>query len=281
MTNILNIARQVSIIAIIAIGATLVIITGGIDLSVGSAVAVVGVVVAMFVQAGVNVWISFLLGLLAGAIIGFINGIIITRLGITPVITTLAMMMILRGLTYVLSGARPLYNLPKVFKVIGAGYFGPIPIPIVIVVVLYILFHFILTRTKFGRYVRAIGGNEQASIQTGINVKRVKLYVYIIAGLLCGLGAIILASRLGSAQPTAGVYMEFSVISAVLLGGTSMSGGEGTMIGSIIGALIIGVISNALNLLNVSAFYHQIVKGLVILIAVLIDRIRLSRAGGI
>jgi len=277
VNNLLNVIRQVSIIAIIAIGATFVIITGGIDLSVGSIVAVIGVVVAMSVQAGINVWISFLIGILGGVLIGLINGLIITRLKISPVITTLAMMMILRGLTYVLSGARPLYNLPEQFKFLGAGYLGPLPIPIIIMTVLYICFHILLTRTRLGRYIRAVGGNELASEHTGINVKNVKMIVYIMAAVLASLGGIILASRLGSAQPTAGVYLEFSVISAALLGGTSLSGGEGTMLGTLIGALIIGVISNGLNLLNVDAFYHQIVKGLVILIAVLIDRFRVKR----
>lgn len=279
VNNLLNVIRQVSIIAIIAIGATLVIITGGIDLSVGSIVAVIGVVVALSVQLGINVWASFLIGILAGVVIGVVNGLIITRLKISPVITTLAMMMILRGLTYVLSGARPLYNLPEHFQFLGAGYLGPIPIPIIIVAVLYVCFHILLTRTRLGRYIRAVGGNELASEHTGINVRNVKLIVYIIAAVLASIGGIILASRLGSAQPTAGVYLEFSVISAALLGGTSLAGGEGTMLGTLIGALIIGVIANGLNLLNVDAFYHQIVKGLVILIAVLIDRFRVRRIG--
>ncbi len=279
VNNLLNVIRQVSIIAIIAIGATFVIITGGIDLSVGSIVAVIGVVVAISVQAGINVWISFLIGILGGVVIGIINGLIITRLKVSPVITTLAMMMILRGLTYVLSGARPLYDLPEQFQILGAGYLGPIPIPIVIMIVLYICFHILLTRTRLGRYIRAVGGNELASEHTGINIKNVKLIVYIMAAVLASVGGIILASRLGSAQPTAGVYLEFSVISAALLGGTSLAGGEGTMLGTLIGALIIGLIANGLNLLNVDAFYHQIVKGLVILIAVLIDRFRVRRIG--
>ena len=277
--NLLNIFRQISIIAIIAVGGTFVIVSRGLDLSVGSLVALTGVIIAILIKANVNIVVALIIGLIAATFVGFINGLIISKIGISPIITTLAMLMILRGVSLVISGGRSIYDLPNAFGYIGKGYWGPIPIPVVIVFLIYILFHFLLTRTVFGRYIKAIGGNEQAANTAGINYQKIRLIVYTLAGFLTGLSGIILASRLQSGQPAAGEGLEISVIAAVLLGGASLQGGAASLLGTALGALIIGIIQNGLNLLNVSPFYQSIVKGAVILIAVLIDRVRAVKAG--
>ena len=277
ISNFFIIARQVSIIAVVAIGGTFAIISKGLDLSVGSMVALLGVIMASLIQNGFPVFTALFIGLVVAGILGTIHGIIITRLNISPFLTTLAGMLIYRGFAIVLTGGRSIFNLPDSVKYIGSSYWGPIPIPVVIVLFLYIVFYLILTRSKYGRYIRAIGCNETAAYQTGINVKSIVTMTYIIAGLLTGVGAIILFSRLGVGQPNAGLGLEFQVIPAIILGGTSLAGGEGTLIGTLIGALIIGVISNGLNLLRVPSFFHDIATGAIILIAVLIDSIRVRK----
>ncbi|WP_175578103.1 ABC transporter permease subunit [Indiicoccus explosivorum] len=275
LTNILNVLRQVSINALIAFGMTFVILTGGIDLSVGSILALTGAVTASLLASGMDPVLAMLIGLLVGTVLGAINGIIIAKGNIAPFIATLATMTIYRGLTLVYTEGRPISGLAGdslVFEMIGKGYFFFIPVPVITMLVSFLILFFILRKTTFGRRVYAVGGNEEASILAGINADRIKIYVYSLTGLLTGLAALIQTSRLNSAQPTAGEMFELDAIAAVVLGGTSLTGGRGWIIGTLIGALIIGVLNNGLNLIGVSSFFQQVVKGAVILLAVLLDR---------
>lgn len=272
--NILNVMRQVSINALIAFGMTFVILTGGIDLSVGSILALSSAITASLLAGGMDPILAILIGLLAGAIMGAINGFIITKGKVAPFIATLATMTIFRGLTLVYSDGRPITGLSDsaLFEMMGKGYVSWIPVPVIYMMAAYFILYFILKKTTFGRRVYAIGGNEEATILSGIRVDRVKVWIYSITGLLSALAGIILASRLNSSQPTAGASYELDAIAAVVLGGTSLSGGRGWIFGTLIGALIIGVLNNGLNIMNVSSFYQQVVKGGVILLAVLLDR---------
>lgn len=274
LNNIFNVLRQVSINALIAFGMTFVILTGGIDLSVGSILALASALTAGLLAGGMDPLLAILIGLLAGAAMGALNGLIITKGKVAPFIATLATMTIFRGLTLVYTDGRPITGLSNstLFELLGKGYLGWIPVPVIWMLAVYFILYFILKKTVFGRRVYAIGGNEEAAILSGIRADRVKLWVYTITGTLSALGGIILASRLNSAQPTAGVTYELDAIAAVVLGGTSLSGGRGWIFGTLIGALIIGVLNNGLNLMNVSSFYQQVVKGGVILLAVLLDR---------
>ncbi|MCY9665804.1 ribose ABC transporter permease [Paenibacillus alginolyticus] len=270
--NLLNIIKQVSVNVILAAGVTFVIISRGIDLSVGAILAVGGVVAASIVKQDIGSTLTAVsLAVAAGGILGYINGFTISRLGVAPFIITLAMMTIARGLAYVYVDGRPIVALPKSFLFLGQGNFLSVPISIWIMMIIILLSHLILRYTIFGRYVYYIGGNEEAARVSGINVKRIKTIVYVISGLFAGLGGAILASRINSGQPQAGMSYELDAIAAVVIGGTSLNGGVGTIPGTIIGALIIGVINNGLNLLNVSPFYQMIAKGLVIAGAVILD----------
>lgn len=271
--NLINVFRQTSINSIIAIGMTLVILTGGIDLSVGSILAVTGAIASILIRDGYNTIFVIILSIFIGGIIGLINGIVISKLKLQPFIITLVSMSILRGITLVITDGKPItIKGDFIFEKLGNGNISLIPIPIIIMLVSYIVINYFLKNNKFGRYVYAIGGNEEATKLSGINVTKYKTYVYILSGVFSTIAALILVSRLSSSQPTAGTSYELDAIAAVVLGGTSLSGGFGTLGGTFIGALIIGVLSNALNLLNVSSYYQMIVKGLVIFIAVIIDR---------
>lgn len=274
VSNLMNVLRQVSINALIAFGMTFVILTGGIDLSVGATLALTGAVTAGMMASGIDPIFAMLLGLLLGAILGAINGIIIAKGKVAPFIATLATMTIYRGLTLVYTDGRPISGLGDslTFQMLGKGYFLGIPIPVVTMIVSFGILYFILKKTTFGRRVYAIGGNEEASILSGINADRIKIYVYSLLGLLAALASLILTSRLNSAQPTAGEMFELDAIAAVVLGGTSLTGGRGWIVGTLIGALIIGVLNNGLNLIGVPSFFQQVVKGAVILLAVLLDR---------
>ncbi len=274
MSNILNVLRQVSINALIAFGMTFVILTGGIDLSVGSILALTGAVTAGMMASGVDPILAMLLGLFLGAVLGAINGVIIAKGKVAPFIATLATMTIYRGLTLVYTEGRPISGLgdSMAFQMLGKGYFLGIPIPVVTMLISFGILYFILKKTKFGRRVYAVGGNEEASVLSGINADRIKIYVYSLVGALAALASLILTSRLNSAQPTAGQMFELDAIAAVVLGGTSLTGGRGWIVGTLIGALIIGVLNNGLNLIGVSSFFQQVVKGAVILLAVLLDR---------
>ena len=271
VSNLLNVAQQTSINAIIAVGMTFVIITAGIDLSVGSLVAFSGVVLASVLQAGVPLPIAILVGLGVGLSCGMINGLLITHGRLPPFISTLGMMSVARGGALLYTQGRPVSGLSENFRYLATGEIFHIPAPVIIMGVVYIIAHFVLNRTKLGRYAYAIGGNEEAAILSGINVKLYKTMVYALCGMLSGLAAIILTARLNSAQPIAGNMYELDAIAATVIGGTSLMGGEGTVLGTLIGALIMGVLRNGLNLLGVSSFIQQIVIGSVIIIAVLMD----------
>lgn len=274
LTNLMNLMRQVSINALIAFGMTFVIITGGIDLSVGSTLALSSAIMAGMIVNGIDPLIAMTVSLIAGFILGAVNGLLITKGKLVPFIATLATMTIYRGATLVLTDGKPITGLDEtfIFQFMGRGYFFGIPFPIVITLVVFALLFVLLHKMSFGRKTFAIGGNEKASFVAGVKSNKIKIFVYSISGVLASLAGIILTSRLNSAQPTAGESYEMDAIASVVLGGTSMSGGKGRIFGTLIGALIIGTLNNGLNLLGVSTFYQQIVKGIVIIIAVLIDR---------
>ncbi|MGG4047561.1 ribose ABC transporter permease [Paenibacillus favisporus] len=272
--NILNLLRQVSINALIAFGMTFVILTGGIDLSVGSILALSSAFVANMLVSGVDPILAIIIGCLLGGVMGMVNGLLITKGKMAPFIATLATMTVFRGLTMVYTDGNPITGLgdSRLFQLFGRGYELGIPVPAITMIITFVILWVILNKTPFGRKTYAIGGNEKASIVSGIKVPRVKIMIYSLAGLLSALAGAILTSRLNSAQPTAGTSYELDAIAAVVLGGTSLSGGRGRIVGTLIGALIIGTLNNGLNLLGVSSFYQMVVKGIVILIAVLIDR---------
>ncbi len=264
--------RQVAINGALAAGMTMVILTGGIDLSVGGTVALAGCLAAGALQATGNSWLAVLAALGVGLMIGSVNGFFVSYAKLPPFIVTLATLALARGFTLVYTEGRPLLVDSPVFDMIGGGFIAGIPVPVLIVAAVYVVVGFVLNQTKFGRLIYAIGGNEQACKLSGINVERNKMLVYVWCGFLAGLSSVILTARLLSAQPTAGAGYELDAIAAVILGGTSLSGGEGGVRGTLIGAFIIGVLANGLNLLNVSPFYQDVAKGAVILAAVLMDK---------
>lgn len=278
ISNLLNIAEQATIIAIIAVGMTFVIITGGIDLSVGSVLAFAGVVMASVLQRGLSLPLALMVGLGAGLCCGVLNGLLITVGRLPPFIATLGMMSVARGAALMFTEGRPISGFSESFRSLATGEVLRVPAPVVIMIGVYVMAHLVLRRTKLGRYTYAIGGNEEAALLSGINVKLYKTMVYGIAGLLSGLAAILLTARLNSAQPIAGMSYELDAIAATVIGGTSLLGGEGTVVGTLIGALIMAVLRNGLNLLGVSSFIQQIVIGTVIIVAVLID-MALKRRG--
>lgn len=275
--NIFNVLRQVSINALIAFGMTFVILTGGIDLSVGAVLALTSAFTAGMLASGTNTGLAVLVGLLCGAVFGAVNGLLVTKGKVAPFIATLATMTLYRGFTLVYTQGKPVTGLNESFGFIGKGYFFEIPMPIVWMILTFIILYIVLKYTTFGRRVFALGSNEEATWLSGINTSGVKVLVYSISGLLAAFSGIILTSRLNSAQPTAGTSFELDAIAAVVLGGTSLSGGRGWLVGTLIGAMIIGVLDNGLNLLNVSSFYQLVVKGAVILVAVLMDRSKSSK----
>ncbi|MGL4568232.1 MAG: ribose ABC transporter permease [Fusobacteriaceae bacterium] len=274
MNNLLNVLRQTSINSVIAIGMTLVILTGGIDLSVGSVLAISGAICATMVSSGMNPVLALFLTLTVGLLLGILNGIFISYAKLQPFIVTLVTMTLLRGATLVYTDGKPIpvRGEGEFFENIGGGYLLEIPVPIYIMVALVLVGYYVLANAKFGRYIYAIGGNEEATKLSGVNTSKYKTLVYGVAGALAALAGIIVTSRLGSAQPTAGAGYELDAIAAVVLGGTSLSGGVGRITGTALGAIIIGVLGNALNLLDVSSYYQMMIKAAVILIAVLIDK---------
>ncbi len=273
--NILNVIRQVSIIGVIAVGMTFVILLGGIDLSVGSVVAFTGIIAAGFqVKWGGSLFLSIVIPLLVGGGIGFLNGFISTKGGLHPFIVTLGTMSIFRGATLLVAKGRPISGMSKSFRFIGAGMIGPIPFPVILFLGSVIIAAIILRRTVFGRYIYAIGGNEEAALLSGIRVDRYKISAFTILGFLSALSGLILTSRLNSGELVAGEGYELDVIASVVIGGTSMMGGEGGVYGTLIGALLIGVISNGLNLLGVQPYWQMIVRGSIIILAVLMDKMK-------
>lgn len=272
INNLRNVLTQVSVNATIAIGMTFVILTGGIDLSVGSILAISGASAAYIVKTTGNVFLGIASALVIGALIGLLNGLIISRGKLQAFIATLATMTIFRGVTYVFTNGIPISGLGKTFMVIGNKRFFGIPVPVILTILTFLGAWYLLTQTKFGRYIFALGGNEDSARLSGINTNKIKCYAYVISGIMASISGIIVTSRIGSAGPTAGTGYELDAIAAVVIGGTSLSGGEGSISGTLIGVLIIGVLNNGLNLMNVNPFYQSIVKGAVILIAVLIDK---------
>ena len=276
VNNLLNLMRQLIINGFIALGMTFVILTGGIDLSVGSTLALTSAIFAGLLQGGMPTILAILIALGLGLILGLVNGILITKGKLAPFIVTLATMTIFRGLTLVYMDGRPIAG-PKddfAFQFLGKGQFFGIPFQVILFIIAYLILWILLTKTSYGRKIYAVGGNEKASFISGIKIDKVKILVYVISALMAVLSGLVLTSRLNSAQPTAGSAYEMDAIAAVVLGGTSMTGGSGSLTGTLIGILILGVLNNGLNLLGVSSFYQQIVKGVVILIAVLIYRKR-------
>ena len=281
--NGLNVLRQVAVNICISVGMTLIVLTAGIDLSVGSVLALCSAVAVGLFKNGIqitslNLFIGFtVLGAVVAAVViglllGYFNGWVITKFHIPPFVATLAMLTIARGLTMLYTQGHPISNLGSAFAFLGTGWMLGIPVPVYIATTVVVAAIFITKKTKLGRYIYAIGGNEQAAKLSGIPIIQVKIKVYAIAGALAALGGIIVASRLDSAQPNAGLSYELDAIAAVVIGGTSLSGGKGTIWGTVMGAIIIGVLNNGLVLLNVSPFWQQVVKGSVILIAVAIDK---------
>ena len=281
--NLLNIANQIAVIAIIAIGMTMVIITAGIDLSVGSLIALSAVLATLFIreQAGareataMGMTTGCLLAILFTGCVGLFTGVMVTAFRITPFIVTLAMMQIASGMAYIWSGGESIYEVPDSFVWLGRGadLYG-IPNTVMLMITLYAVAHIVMTKTVLGRHIYAVGGNEEAARLSGVPVKRVLLIVYTICGLLAGLGGVIMASLLKSGSPTYGVTYELYVIAAVVVGGTSLMGGEGKILGTLIGAFIIAVIQNGMNLTNVESNKQRVVLGTVILLAVLIDQFK-------
>ncbi|MBS3933715.1 MAG: ribose ABC transporter permease [Truepera sp.] len=276
-SNIINVLRQISINAIIACGMTVVIIGRGIDLSVGSLLAFTGVLGAGLAVSGINPYLAIGAALGVGLVLGAFNGAFVAYTRIAPFIVTLAGLTIFRGMALAYTDGRPITGLPPVFFTLGNGLLLGIPVPIWIMAAFILLTHFILRYTALGRAIYAIGGNEEAARLSGIPVPRVQLFCFAFSGLATALAAMVLTGRLNSAQPSAGVMFELDAIAAVVVGGTSLFGGRGGVFGTLVGALIIGVINNGMNLLGVPSFYQQIVKGGVILAALLIDRLLARR----
>ena len=271
VSNLLNVAEQATIIAIVAAGMTFVIITRGIDLSVGSVLAFAGVVMASVLHSRVPLLVALLAGLGTGLLCGLVNGLLITIGRLPPFIATLGIMSVARGAALMFTQGRPVSGFSESFRSLATGEILHVPNPVIIMVAVYIIAHFVLGRTKLGRYTYAMGGNEEATLLSGVNVRVYKTVVYGLCGMLSGLAAILLTARLNSAQPIAGIMYELDAIAAAVIGGASLMGGEGTVLGTLIGALIMAVLRNGLNLLAVSSFIQQIMIGLVIIIAVLID----------
>lgn len=274
--NIVTVLRQTSINAVIATGMTFAILIGGIDLSVGSVLAICGAIMANLIVSGMDLILAILITLLLGLAIGIVNGLLISKGRLQPFIATLGTMTLLRGFTLVYTQGKPIGTSggtgSVIFGKIGSGYIFGLPIPVYIMIIVFVIAYYILRHLRTGRYVYALGSNEEATIYSGVKTDKVKLFVYGASGLLAALAGIIVTARLGTASPTAGEGYELDAIAAVVLGGTSMSGGVGTIGGTAIGALIIGILNNALNLLQVPSYYQNVAKGAVILFAVLLDR---------
>lgn len=272
VSNLRNVLTQVSVNAIIAIGMTFVILNNGIDLSVGSILAITGAIAAYLMKSTGNILIAIVVALIVGTTIGVLNGLLITKGRLQAFIATLATMTIFRGVTYVFTNGNPISGLDERFTFLANNKLIGIPLPVVFMIIILAIAFYVLNETRFGRYLYALGGNEDSARLSGIATDKIRVFVYGISGFTAAVSAIIVTSRIGSASPNAGTGFELDAIAAVVLGGTSLSGGEGSVTGTIIGAMIIGVLNNGLNLMNVNPFYQSIVKGAVILLAVLLDK---------
>lgn len=278
-TNLLNVALQASINSVIAVGMTFIITSGGIDLSVGSMAGFTGIMIALALRDyGVGTLGGLLVAMAIGSLCGLFNGLLITRANLQPFIVTLGTMGMYRGLALVASNGRPIYGFdPQFIKTFSGNIMGDIPKPVIVAALVALGGWFILTQTRFGKYTIAIGGNEETTGLAGIPVQRYKLGIYVLGGFLTGVAAALLTARLSSADPTAGSGFELDAIAATVMGGTSLSGGEGTILGTIVGALIISLVRNGMNILNVPTFWQQFVIGSVIILAALLDRWRRSK----
>lgn len=278
--NLMTVALQTSVIGIMAVGVTFVIITSGIDLSLGALIAVSGVVTGLVVNAGASIPVGILAGLLTGSIFGATSGLLVSKLKLPPFIATLGMMMVARGITLVLTEGKPVYffDAPGFKAISTTKLFGMIPYPVLYFIVIALISSFILRKTFIGRYTFAIGSNEEASRLSGINLTKTKLFVYSYSGLLCAIAGIILAARLNSGQPTAGQGYELDAIAAAVIGGTSLSGGEGSISGTVIGAFIMSILKNGLNLMNVSQNWQMVAMGIVVIGAVYLDILRKKKS---
>jgi ribose transport system permease protein len=276
--NLLNVARQVSMLGISAVGMTCVILTSGIDLSVGSVMAITNIVGALLMtQFNLPIFPTVLITLAIAAAIGFINGVMVAYVRVPALITTLAMMTLLRGLAYVLCDGMPVWGLPDAFRTLGQGHVGPIPIPVIIMIATFAVGWIFLNRTRMGRYIYGLGGNREAVRLAGVRTARVETMVFVISSLLTGLAGLIMLSRINTGQPKIGTSFEMDVITAVVLGGVSIMGGAGSILGVLVGVLITGILSNGMILLDVSEYYQQITKGLVLLLAVTFDTLAKRR----
>jgi ribose transport system permease protein len=271
VNNLTNVARQVSIFAIIATGMTFVIITAGIDLSVGSQLALTGCVAMTIIDKTNGDFVGIAAGILVGALCGAVNGITVARFRVPPFIATLAGLTIYRGLSLVITNGLPIVKFEGGFRFIGQGVVAGIPVPVIIMVIVVIVMQIVLSRTAFGAYIYAVGGNEEAARLSGIKVAWVKFWAYVLCGLLSGLSGMILMARLSSAQPAVGEGFELDAIAAVVLGGTSLMGGRGAVWSTLIGAFVIGILSNGMNLMGVHSHYQLVAKGVLIVLAVLLD----------
>ncbi len=267
--NLLNVAKQVSIFGIASVGMTYVILLGGIDLATGSIISFVNIIAAyMMVNLGMNPILAVVISLVISTIIGFLNGVIIAEIKMPALIVTFASQTIFAGWAYIICGGVPISRFPESFLKLGQGYIGVIPVPVIVMVVCFAIGAFILNKTFFGRYFYALGGNEEAAELSGIRVKRVKCLVYSLSGFFAGIAGLVMLARANTGQPNAGVGYEFDVITCVVLGGVSVSGGSGKISNVIAGVLIIGILSNGMVLLNVSSYMQMIVKGIILLLAV-------------
>jgi len=277
--NLFSVFRAFSFIALMAIGECLVIITGGIDLSVGSIFALAGVITAYaMAKWGLGLVIGIMLGILAGAALGIFNGILITKVNLPPFIATLGTLSVARGLAYGITGGYTIANFPHFFNYLGQGYIGLVPVPVIVLLIFAVIFTVFLSRTIVGRRIYALGGNVEAARISGIKVENIKILVYMLSGIMSALAGILTVARLGVAMSTAGLGYELDAIAAVIIGGTSVSGGKGTIFGAIIGAAIMGILRNGLVLLSVSAYWQQTVIGSIIILAVAIDQLRYRKS---
>jgi ribose transport system permease protein len=279
-TNILNIARQIATLGIVAVGFSFVLITGGIDLSVGYQISLNVVVTGMLMaQFGVPWFIAVLLALVLGTLVGLVNGLIITFTGVAPLIVTLSMMMILNGLSYLISKGLPIFGFPSGFSVLGQGAIAGIPVSVYVLVAVWAVGLFILNKTYIGRYFYAIGNNVEAARLSGVNTRRTIILVYALCGFFTSIGAVLLLSRLNSAQSATGAGFEFSVLTACVLGGISVMGGRGSLFGAFVGVMIVGVLDNGLVLMNVSEYVQLVIKGCILLAAVIYDAVSKKSRG--
>ena len=273
-SNVVNVLRQSAVTGISAVGLTYVMLTGGIDLSIGAVIGLTAVTAAScMAKFGLSPILACIIALALGALIGLINGILVNYVDIPALIATLGVMTSVRGLCYILTGGLPVYGFPASFDIIGKGYVGVIPVPVIIMAVVLILGWYVLNRTRYGRYLYAIGGSREAARLSGINVDKMVVVTYMIAGLLSSLAGLVELSRLSSGQPSAGDGFEMNVITAVVLGGISVNGGEGKFFGVVVGIFIMSVLANGLVMMNVYEFYQQLIRGIVLIFAVGFDQL--------